>query len=316
MMAKTFTFSALLTILGAAGAAGAAVAVTAASTAASDRPNIIFILTDDQDLLMDSMQALPAMTRLLPQSLDNHFVNTPVCCPSRATFLSGRYAHNNRCKGYRGAGCMHMNTTIAENPEWIDLSFGKPIQDAGYATGYFGKYLNIGPPRGGGVDDRDIDPDTVFDEDAGGYVAVDAAGSAAWAVEGISADEGRRRHRRGHHGRGGGGGGGGRGGRGGGDKGGSPMCGAGGQWVIPRGWDRWLVMCDPGYYHQLWNDQGRKLQGTGAPEDYTTAVIGNATVAWVRNQTRGRAAAGLARRPFFAVVAPHAPHLPSTPAEW
>ena len=39
-------------------------------------------------------------------------------------------------------------------------------------------------------------------------------------------------------------------------------------------------------------------------------------MAWVRNQTRGRAALGLARRPFLAVVAPHAPHLPSTPAPW
>ena len=302
-MARFTTF-----LLGMAAACCAALASATENVGASKKPNIIFILTDDQDLLMDSMQALPAMTRLLDTNLANHFVNTPICCPSRATFLSGRYSHNNvvRAKtaaaAIKATGCMHMNTTMAENPEWVDKSFGPPVQEAGYATGYFGKFLNIGatkPPN--------ADADTVFDEDAGGYVAVDVAGPSAWAVEGISAEEGRRRHR-GKHG--------GRGHHGGKHKAGSPMCGAGGRWYVPKGWDRWLVMCDPRYYHQLWNDQGKKLQMGKAPNEYTTAVVGNATVSWIRNQTRGRAEAGLARRPFFAVVAPHAPHLPSTPAPW
>ena len=56
--------------------------------------NIVFITTDDQDLLLGSMRALPHTARLLSQggaNLTQFRVNTPICCPSRSTMLSGRY---------------------------------------------------------------------------------------------------------------------------------------------------------------------------------------------------------------------------------
>lgn len=48
------------------------------------------------------------------------------------------------------------------------------------------------------------------------------------------------------------------------------------------------------------------------PEDYTTSVLGNASVEWIRSVL----SSGKTHPPFFAWIGPHAPHLPSTPAPW
>ena len=42
---------------------------------------------------------------------ENWFIHTPVCCPSRAELLSGRYFHNLRMPGPSG-GCMHVQTSV------------------------------------------------------------------------------------------------------------------------------------------------------------------------------------------------------------
>lgn len=58
------------------------------------RPNFIIILVDDQDLLMDSPSYMPSLQSLIVNegmTFNNAFVATPVCCPSRTEFISGRY---------------------------------------------------------------------------------------------------------------------------------------------------------------------------------------------------------------------------------
>ena len=58
-------------------------------------PNIVFILTDDQDV--ESIKYMPQVRSLLAEqgtTFENAFVTDPLCCPSRATFLRGQYAHN------------------------------------------------------------------------------------------------------------------------------------------------------------------------------------------------------------------------------
>ena len=129
------------------------------------RPNLVFILTDDQALAMDpagsplgDMEPMPKARRLLMDeglTLHNWFVNTPVCCPSRSQMLSGRYAHNIRdshfensfdCDDYNlslpiSCGCMRMNSTI---DSFERASYANVLQEHGYQTAYFGKYLN--PP--------------------------------------------------------------------------------------------------------------------------------------------------------------------------
>jgi hypothetical protein len=61
------------------------------------QPNIVFILTDDQDLRLDSLSYMPYVQKHLREKgtfYENHFVPTALCCPARVTLWTGRYAHN------------------------------------------------------------------------------------------------------------------------------------------------------------------------------------------------------------------------------
>lgn len=117
--------------------------------------NIVVILTDDQDLRLGSMQAMPHAQRVLNRAganLTNFWVNTPICCPSRATLLSGRFEHNNRVRGVNpepcslydlpSCGCMRQNTSYVDNPSFWDSSFVPALHGLGFTTGLFGKVLN------------------------------------------------------------------------------------------------------------------------------------------------------------------------------
>lgn len=60
-----------------------------------DRPNIVLIVTDDQR--WDTLPYMPNVLSLLANqgvTFTNSFVTTSICCPSRASGLSGLYAHN------------------------------------------------------------------------------------------------------------------------------------------------------------------------------------------------------------------------------
>jgi len=88
--------------------------------------------------------------------------------------------------------------------------------------------------------------------------------------------------------------------------------GCDGQSGLPPGVDRQVVMCTHTFFDCDWvNDT--VLTHTGSnPEDYTTSVMGNASVAWIKSVLDK----GKTHPPFFAWIGPHAPHLPSTPAPW
>lgn len=61
------------------------------------RPNIVFILTDDQDLHMQSLDYLPYVKKHLIERgtlYKRHFCTTALCCPSRVSLWSGKAAHN------------------------------------------------------------------------------------------------------------------------------------------------------------------------------------------------------------------------------
>jgi arylsulfatase A-like enzyme len=102
----------------------------------TNRPNVLFILTDDQRF--DTMQYMPLTSNALASEtviFDNAVVTTPDCCPSRASILTGLYSHNTGVlQDYPpsgGATVFNATSTIAT---WL--------QDTGYRTGLFGKYLN------------------------------------------------------------------------------------------------------------------------------------------------------------------------------
>lgn len=61
------------------------------------RPNIVFILTDDQDLHMDSLAYMPRLQKhLLDEGtfFQRHYCTIALCCPSRVNLWTGKAAHN------------------------------------------------------------------------------------------------------------------------------------------------------------------------------------------------------------------------------
>ena len=63
---------------------------------------------DHQDVELGSLNAMPILNQQLVQQgtmFRNFFVDVPVCCPSRTSFLSGRYAHNNGAFGGSHGWC-------------------------------------------------------------------------------------------------------------------------------------------------------------------------------------------------------------------
>jgi len=127
-------------------------AIFGTSLAKSDRPNIVMVLTDDQDVFLDAMTPLVKTKKLLGEqgtTFSNAFVNTPICCPSRATFLTGQYMHNSGAFNNSIVG-------LCGGPAWQEKEkegFAPKLQEAGYQTLYAGKYMNMyGLPEAGGTE--------------------------------------------------------------------------------------------------------------------------------------------------------------------
>jgi N-acetylglucosamine-6-sulfatase len=96
------------------------------------RPNILLILTDDQNTeAMRAMSYLPGSPYGSWISFPNAFINTPTCCPSRATLLSGQYSSHHQVPDNSRGASFDDRSTVAT---WLDA--------AGYRTGLIGKYLN------------------------------------------------------------------------------------------------------------------------------------------------------------------------------
>jgi arylsulfatase A-like enzyme len=64
-----------------------------------EKPNIVFIFTDDQDFKLNSLDYMPNVQKYLVQEgtvYNNHYATIAVCCPSRVGLLRGQYAHNTK----------------------------------------------------------------------------------------------------------------------------------------------------------------------------------------------------------------------------
>lgn len=110
---------------------------------------------------------------------------------------------------------------------------------------------------------------------------------------------------------------------------------------VPSAYTSFFAMCqEVTYYNMSFNDDGRMVHHGQAPTDYLTAVLGNRTLSFLQNATGATSArekeaaaaeaagadasgagaegasAPAALPPFYMYFAPHAPHLPATPAPW
>ena len=119
---------------------GAALLLLSSTTLAAAAPNIVVIMTDDQED-MGSMAYMPKTHALLAEhglTFTNSFVNLSLCCPSRASFLTGQSAHNHGIKSNSpkdGGGWEAFKDKEANAlPVWLKAK--------GYKTAMIGKYLN------------------------------------------------------------------------------------------------------------------------------------------------------------------------------
>ncbi|KAG6853235.1 hypothetical protein C0991_005822 [Blastosporella zonata] len=112
------------------------------TSTAKSAPNFIFVITDDQDLELDSLSYLPLIQKNLGKKgtfFKNHFVTTALCCPSRVALWTGRQPHNTNVTdvappygGYPKFVSQGFNSNFL--PVWL--------QQAGYDTYYTGKLFN------------------------------------------------------------------------------------------------------------------------------------------------------------------------------
>ena len=100
------------------------------------KPNILVVMTDDQALA--DLQAMPNLKSLVAAKgvqFSNAVDSFPLCCPSRATFITGQYSHNHGVGGnFWPYGWYGMTNRANTLPKWL--------QDSGYYTALVGKWLN------------------------------------------------------------------------------------------------------------------------------------------------------------------------------
>jgi N-acetylglucosamine-6-sulfatase len=66
---------------------------------AAQKPNIVFVFTDDQDAETFRLDVMPKTFGYLVDqgvSFENMFDSTALCCPTRVTYLRGQYSHNHK----------------------------------------------------------------------------------------------------------------------------------------------------------------------------------------------------------------------------
>ena len=118
----------------------------AVAQAADDRPNIVFIFTDDHaphaigayDGWLKSVNPTPQIDKLANDGMlfVNSFCTNSICGPSRAVIQTGKHSHKN--------GFMNNGNSF----DWNQQTFPKLLQDVGYQTAIYGKSHLKGTPQG------------------------------------------------------------------------------------------------------------------------------------------------------------------------
>uniref|UniRef100_A0A060TCD7 Arylsulfatase n=1 Tax=Blastobotrys adeninivorans TaxID=409370 RepID=A0A060TCD7_BLAAD len=106
------------------------------------KPNILFILTDDQDRQIDSLKYMPKLQKYLVQEGTehvSHYCTTALCCPSRVSLLRGQMAHN--------TNVTDVKPPYGGFPQFVanglnDYYLPHFMAEAGYDTYYIGKIIN------------------------------------------------------------------------------------------------------------------------------------------------------------------------------
>jgi arylsulfatase A-like enzyme len=223
----------------------AALAVMLVSGSAAARPNIVVVMTDDQDDV-GSMAYMPKTLALIAQhgvTFSNSFVNVSLCAPSRASFFTGQAAHNSGLRANSPVDGGGWDAFKAKEPNALPVW----LKAAGYNTALIGKYMNHYGEQSSF---------NAWAAWAGRYFNVDLAGTTP------------------------------------------PR-----DWV-PPGWDLWYAFTGSGkvrYFDYSINENGEILDFDGRASDYSTDVLKERAVRFIKDQAAATA-------PFFLYIAPKAVH--------
>ncbi|MHC4620049.1 MAG: sulfatase family protein [Planctomycetota bacterium] len=129
--------------LGSLALKGCATNYTGSSGGQGERPNVLFIMSDDHAVQAMScygskMNRTPNLDRIANEGMrfDNCFCTNSICTPSRAVILTGKYSHKN--------GCL----TLSDKFDGAQQTFPKLLQQAGYYTAVIGKWHLKTEPTG------------------------------------------------------------------------------------------------------------------------------------------------------------------------
>jgi len=225
---------------------------------ASRPPNIVYFVTDDQDQMLGGSfpttspggaTPLPKVKKLMADGgvmFENMFIHVPICGPSRATTLTGRYFHNIKTT-HAQIDAMHCDL----DGKVHNHSFAVRLQQRGYALALFGKYLNAMPGA-----------------------ETSKAQDLTWEQQRLDSVK--------------------------------ELAST----YVPAGWSAWFANTGGDYIgpsfatHGLMDAAGiadGSILFDSAPGNYSTSVIGNVSMAWIRHTV-----ATEPERPFFAYIAPKA----------
>ncbi|XP_076618807.1 N-acetylglucosamine-6-sulfatase [Colletes latitarsis] len=105
--------------------------------------NIVLIFADDLDIFLDGMTPMTNTLNLIGNKgaiFSNCFVASPICCPNRASILTGKYQHNHLVVNNSVAGgCNSISWQNLQEPNTFAAHLK---QEMSYTTFYAGKYLN------------------------------------------------------------------------------------------------------------------------------------------------------------------------------
>src|SRR5919107_947906 len=105
------------------------------------KPNFVFILADD--MRYDDLAYMPKTKDLLGKqgmTFSKAFVSKPLCCPSRASILTGMYVHNHKV-WFNGNSGSEAGWPAFKAKGYEQDNLATRLSTAGYRTGLFGKYF-------------------------------------------------------------------------------------------------------------------------------------------------------------------------------
>jgi N-acetylglucosamine-6-sulfatase len=120
-----------------------AIGARTSAARAVQRPNIVFVLTDDLDWSLVTAQYMPHVMALerSGETFDHYIVSDSLCCPSRSSIFTGLFPHDSGVYTNTGADGGYFAFTH-HKPSLETRTFAVAMQRNGYLTSMMGKYLN------------------------------------------------------------------------------------------------------------------------------------------------------------------------------